>query len=269
MQENSALGRAQAMVRDLRRRCPWDRAQTRETIRPYLVEEVFELDYAVAEGEPLAIREEVADLLLHLAWQLVLAEERREFSADEVADVLVRKMQRRHPHLFDLGPAGQWEHLKRKERGRGVLSGLPPALPVLLMAYRLQERAASVGFDWPDTAGPLAKVREELGEVETALRAEATDAGPASPGLSATGEPVHPDPSQELTAEIGDLLFAVVNLARKAQVAPVMALEQANRKFQARFESVEALAAERGIDVATAGLEVLDGLWEEVKRAVD
>ena len=103
MQDRSALGRALLMVRDLRRRCPWDRVQTRETIRPYLVEEVFELDHAIAEGEPAAIREEVADLLLHLAWQLVLGEERGEFTPEEVATDLERKMRRRHPHLFDLG----------------------------------------------------------------------------------------------------------------------------------------------------------------------
>lgn len=257
------------MVRDLRRRCPWDRVQTRDTIRPYLVEEVFELDHAVSEGDPEAIREEVADLLLHLAWQLVLGEERREFSADEVADLLERKMQRRHPHLFDLGPAERWEQLKQKERARGALSGLPPALPALLMAYRLQERAATVGFDWPDTAGPLAKVREELAEVEHALRAALSDVAARPADASGTGEPLTPAPSEGLTAEIGDLLFAVVNLARKAHVAPAAALDHANRKFRSRFERVEALAAARGIDVATAGLEVLDGLWDEVKRAAD
>ena len=107
MQEKSALGRAQVMVRDLRQRCPWDRVQTRETIRPYLLEEVFELDHAIAQGNPAAIREEVADLLLHLAWQLVLAEETGEFTAEDVAQDLERKMRRRHPHLFDLGAAEQ------------------------------------------------------------------------------------------------------------------------------------------------------------------
>ena len=176
MQDNSALGRAQAMVRDLRERCPWDRAQTRETIRPYLVEEVFELDHALAEGRPEAIREEVADLLLHLGWQLVLGEELGEFTADHVATDLERKMRRRHPHLFDLGPAERWEQLKRREQPRGLLDGLPPALPSLLMAYRLQERAASVGFDWPDSEGPAAKVREELAEVESVISADRADA---------------------------------------------------------------------------------------------
>jgi ATP diphosphatase len=266
MQDNSALGRALAMVRDLRRRCPWDRAQTRETIRPYLVEEVFELDQAIADGEPGAIREEVADLLLHLAWQLVLGQERGEFTQAEVADDLEAKMRRRHPHLFDLGPAQQWERLKRKERSRGLLDGLPPALPGLLMAYRLQERAATVGFDWPDTAGAAAKVREELAEVEAA----ASDVGaPASAttAASSTGEPIHAQAPAALIAEIGDLLFAVVNLARKCHVDPASALDRANRRFRDRFRGLEHLAEERGIDMGTAGLAVLDGLWDEVKVA--
>jgi nucleoside triphosphate diphosphatase len=246
MQDNSALGRALAMVRDLRRRCPWDRAQTRETLRPYLVEEVLELDHALGEAEPEAIRGEVSDLLLHLAFQLVIAEERGEFTANEVADRLERKMRRRHPHLFDLGDAEPWERIKRRERHGKTLAGIVPTLPPLLKAYRLQERAASVGFDWPDTAGPLEKVREELTEVERELGSEEAA-------------------TERLTGEIGDLLFAVVNLARKAGVQPGPALDRANRKFRDRFEAIEGLCVERGIDLDTAGLEVLDGLWDEVK----
>jgi MazG family protein len=268
MQDKSALGRAVAMVRDLRDRCPWDRIQTRETIRPYLVEEVFELDHAISEGNSAAIREEVADLLLHLAWQLVLAEENSEFTAAEVAGDLERKMRRRHPHLFNLGERERWEALKRKEsrgRARGVLDGLPPALPALVMAYRLQERAATVGFDWPDTVGPLAKVREEIEEVAAAL-VEAEPAAETAPLAAESGEPVHAPASQAVTEEIGDLLFAVVNLARKAHVQPATALDAANRKFRQRFEAIERMATERGIDIPTAGLEVLDGLWDEVKR---
>ncbi|HEX9166030.1 MAG TPA: MazG nucleotide pyrophosphohydrolase domain-containing protein, partial [Gemmatimonadales bacterium] len=139
-----------AMVADLRARCPWDRVQTRETLRPYLVEEAHELDQALSSGDATTIREEVSDLLLHLAWQLVLARELGEFSPDDVAGDLEWKMRRRHPHLFDLGPRQPWERLKRQERERGLLEGLPSTLPDLLMAFRLQERAASVGFDWPD-----------------------------------------------------------------------------------------------------------------------
>lgn len=249
MQDKSALGRAIALVRDLRARCAWDRVQTRETLRPYLVEEVLELDHALSDDDAERIRDELGDFLLHLAWQLVLAQDRGEFSPDDVADTMERKMKRRHPHLFDLGPPEPWERLKRRERDGGVLGGLPSTLPDLLRAFRLQERAASVGFDWPDTRGPIEKVREELGEVEQEL-------------ASATGATGSCD---ALTDEIGDLLFAVVNLARKAGVQPGPALDRANRKFRERFESVEALAAARGITVHEAGLEVLDGLWEETK----
>jgi ATP diphosphatase len=249
-------------VRDLRNRCPWDRAQTRETLRPYLVEEVLELDQALAEGDIRQIQGEVSDLLLHLAFQLVIAEERQEFSAAEVADELEAKMKRRHPHLFDLGQAEPWEQIKRRERQGHVLAGIVPTLPSLLMACRLQERAASVGFDWPDTEGPIEKVREELAEVEDELRAlpgaesPALDPDPNAPGRT---------PSDELVDEIGDLMFAVVNLARKAGVQPGPALDRANRKFRRRFEALEQLATARGIDVETAGLESLDKLWNEVK----
>lgn len=255
MQENSALGRSMAMVRDLRIRCAWDRVQTRDTLRPYLIEEVHELDQALGSGDPAAIRSEVADLLLHLAWQLVLAEEGLEFTPDDAAGDLEAKMKRRHPHLFDLGPKEKWETLKREERrqeearsGRpGVLDGLPPTLPELLMAHRLQERAAGVGFDWPDTEGPAAKVREELEEVEVELGSALRSA-------------------RRLDHEVGDLLFSVVNLARKAGVHPGPALARANERFRRRFGAVEHLAVARGIDLHAAGLEVLDGLWEEVKE---
>jgi ATP diphosphatase len=262
MQDNSALGRAMTMVRDLRNRCAWDRAQTRETLRPYLVEEALELDHALGEGQPEEIRGEVSDLLLHLAFQLVIAEELGEFTGSDVAAELESKMRRRHPHLFELGDAEPWEHIKRRERSGHVLGGLIPTLPSLLLAQRLQERAASVGFDWPDVQGPLDKVREELTEVEEELRT----AG------SPSDAPQNPDPNaprlaptEELVDEMGDLLFAVVNLARKAGVQPGLALDRANRKFRQRFEGIERLAAERGIDVQSAGLEVLDELWEEVK----
>jgi MazG family protein len=251
------------MVRDLRERCPWDRAQTRESLRPYLVEEVLEVDQALAQNDPDLLRDEMGDFLLHLAWQLVLAEELGEFTAAEVADDLVTKMRRRHPHLFDLGPAQPWEHLKRRERTRGTLEGLPPTLPPLLCAFRLQERAASVGFDWNDVHGPLAKVREELREVEEHLPEAGKKVG-AKAGKYVEHTP-EPRASEELAEEIGDLLFAVVNLARKAGVAPGVALDRANRKFTERFRGVERLAAGRGIDLHTAGLARLDALWDEVK----
>lgn len=258
MQEKSALGRALATVRDLRKRCPWDRAQTRETLRPYLVEEVLELDAALREDDLEAIREEMGDFLLHLAWQFVIAEENGEFTPDDIGRELEAKMRRRHPHLYDLGPAEPWAQVKRREGPRGTFEGLPPTLPALMMAFRLQQRAAGLGFDWPDTAGPAAKVREELLEVEEHLPGPA----PADPAA----DPNQPAlPADALVNEIGDLLFAVVNLARKAHVDPTLALDRANRKFRERFGAIEGIAAERGVDVSAADLEVLDGMWEEVK----
>lgn len=252
--QDTPLERVIALVRDLRTRCDWDRAQTRETLRPYLVEEVLELDHALRDEDSIAIREELGDFLLHLAWQFVIAEERGEATPGEVADRIVRKMQRRHPHLFDLGLREPWEQLKRREGRRGVLAGLPPTLPDLLMAYRLQERAAGVGFDWPDAEGPAAKVREELDEV--------LEAAHGAPPASASGA-AH----DAVADEVGDLLFAVVNLARKLGVQPGPALDRANRKFRRRFEQVEAMAARRGVDMHGAGLAVLDGMWEEAKES--
>lgn len=262
MQDRSALGRALSVVRDLRKRCAWDRAQTRDSLRPYLVEEVLELDHALGEGDPAGIRDELSDLLLHLAFQLVIAEERHEFTAEEVAAGLEQKMRRRHPHLFDLGDAEPWEQIKRRERRGRTLAGLTPTLPPLLKAYRLQQRAASVGFDWPDPAGPLAKVREEAHEVELELARKRPGALPPRGDPNAPTAP----PTDALASEIGDLLFAVVNLARKSGVDPGTALDGANRKFVARFEEVERLADARGIDVEQAGLEALDELWDEAKR---
>ena len=254
MQADSALGRALALVRDLRKRCPWDAAQTPQTLRPYLVEETLELDQAIRRDDAARTRDELGDVLLNLAFQIVIAEERGQFDAETVTRGLEEKMHRRHPHLFGLGERPvSWEHGKREGgRGtRGTLDGLPPTLPALLMAYRLQERAAGVGFDWPDASGPLEKVKEETGELEHELGTE---------------RPTHHSPRLEVVDEIGDLLFAVVNLSRKLGVEPSQALERANDKFRTRFAGVEQLAAERGLELGRASLEDLDRLWDEVKR---
>jgi MazG family protein len=218
-------------------------------LRPYFVEESLELDHAIQSDDPEALRDELGDVLLHLAFQIVIAEERSQFNAEVVTRSLEEKMWRRHPHLFAGAPGsdhGGWELVKRREPRaggkRGTLAGLPPTMPPLLAAFRLQERAAGVGFDWPDAKGPIAKVKEELNEVERE-----------------TGS------TDRVEEEIGDLLFAVVNLARKVGLEPGRALERANEKFTARFEKIEKLAAERGLEMGRASLEELDGLWEEAK----
>ncbi len=264
MQGDSALGRAVVLVRDLRARCPWDAAQTPQTLRPYLVEETLELDQAIRHDDPGAVREELGDLLLNVAFQIVIAEERGQFGAEAVTRGLEEKMWRRHPHLFGLGdkPAS-WEHGKRGSRepgagSRSALAGLPPTLPPLLMAYRLQERTAGVGFDWPDARGPLEKVKEETSELEREMASERTTHHAPRTTPSASG--------QRIREEIGDLLFAVVNLARKLGVEPGQALERANDKFRARFAAVERLASERGLELGRATLAELDAIWDEVKR---
>src|SRR5581483_7266011 len=166
MQGDSALGRALDVVRQLRAQCPWDAAQTRATLRPYLVEEVLELDQGLARNDPAELCDELGDLLLHLAFQIVIGEEHGEFDAEAVTQSLEQKMRRRHPHLYgDAERPVSWELVKRETTpNKGarprLLSGLPPTLPPLLMAYRLQERAAGVGFDWPDARGPMEKVTE-------------------------------------------------------------------------------------------------------------
>ena len=248
---DAALGRALALVRDLRARCPWDHAQTRDTLRPYLVEEALELDQALRRGEPAELRDELGDLLLHLAFQIVIGEERHELDAEAVTRALEEKMWRRHPHLFADSKTPDhegWERVKKRERGAGsrTLRGLPDTLPPLLMAYRLQERAAGVGFDWPDAKGPLQKVKEELAELE-----------------AETGS----GKRERLEDEVGDLLFAIVNLARKLAIDPRAALERANDKFQRRFEAVEQLAEARGLELGRASLEELDQMWDEVKAS--
>lgn len=249
MQEPSALGRVVDLVRDLRARCPWDAAQTRETLRPYLVEEALELDQSLRSGDHREIMAELGDMMLHVAWQVVLGEEAGEFGSEDVTRGIEQKMWRRHPHLFGDAPRPEsWEKLKLEEhrgRRRSTLDGLPPTLPALLMAFRLQERAASAGFDWPDAKGPREKVDEELRELD-----------------AETAGGTH----QRIEDEIGDLLFAVVNLSRKLSVDPRAALERANERFSARFRTVERLAEERGIEMGKAELSELDALWNEAKR---
>lgn len=252
MSTDAALGRALAMVRDLRARCPWDAAQTPQTLRPYLVEEVLELDQAIAREETAGLAEELGDVLLHLAFQIVIAQEAGRLDAEAVTRSLEDKMKRRHPHLFDLGAKPRsWEHGKRSaaSASHGVLAGLPPTLPALLTAYRLQERAAGVGFDWPDAEGPLAKVREETEELERETRA--------------SGD-VNPEAVQD---EVGDLLFAVVNLARKLDLDAEHDLREATDRFGRRFAYMEETLEAAGRTVKSASPDEQNALWEEAKRA--
>jgi ATP diphosphatase len=187
----------------------------------------------------------------------VLAEERDAFGLGDVAAGLITKMKGRHPHLYGDAVKEPWERMKSKQR-RSLGEGLPAALPGLHRAHRLQDRAAGVGFDWPDVTGPAAKVEEELEEVRSELRDSPSPHPPGAP-------PIFDDRHYRLEAELGDLLFAVVNLCRKAGVHASIALDKANEKFEQRFTRMEQLAALRNIDVASVDLERLDDLWEEAK----
>lgn len=241
------LDRALALVRFLRAECPWDAEQTAESLVPHLLEEAHEVADAIHEGRTADLPDELGDLLLNLAFQIVVWEEDGALDADAVYRALEEKMVARHPHLFGVGQREDWETLKARARpeGRGVLSGIAKNLDPLTKAHRIQERVAGVGFDWEDYRGALEKVREELEEAREAIE---------------SGRPA------ETEEELGDLLFAVVNLTRLAGVHASTALAGANRKFRDRFERLEALARERGIRLEEAGLEVLDGLWDELKR---
>ncbi|HEX6560097.1 MAG TPA: nucleoside triphosphate pyrophosphohydrolase [Longimicrobiales bacterium] len=248
-ERKSVFDRSLDLVRFLRSNCPWDAAQTPQSLLPYLLEESHEVADAVSAGNEANLESELGDLLLNVAFQVILAEERGAFTGDDVVKHLEAKMRRRHPHLYGDGPAVPWEELKARERAdadQTFLSGIASGLDPLSRAHRIQERVSTVGFDWADARGAFDKVAEELEEVREALEA-------SSP--------------ESLEEELGDLLFAVVNLTRLTGTHSLQALQRANQKFTARFDKLEALAKSRGIVLGEASLEQLDALWNEIKRS--
>lgn len=258
MDDKATLNDTVALMRDLRKRCDWDAAQTHESLRPYLIEESLELDDALRQGDSPLMREELGDLLLQVLFHSVIAEERGEFDVHDVARGLIAKMQARHPHLYGDGVKEPWERMKSKKR-ESIADGLPVSLPPLHRAHRLQDRAAGAGFDWPDTSGPAIKIEEELAEVRQHLDARGT-VDPHEP-------PVLDSAHDELESELGDLLFACVNLCRKAGVHASLALDKANAKFERRFRVVEDEVRARGVPLGSLSLEELDAIWDSVKGA--
>ena len=259
-----------ARLRDPAGGCPWDLEQSFETIAPYTIEEAYEVAEAIRQNDRTALRDELGDLLLQVVFHAQMAQEDGSFDFDSVARGIAEKMIRRHPHVFGdddsdtrssaPGQTRAWEAQKAAERdaralaeGRtpSALDGVAVALPALLRAEKLQKRAARVGFDWPEAGPVFGKVLEEVAELREA--AAATRASKAV------------DPA--VSEEVGDLLFACVNLARHFGVEPEAALRAANAKFTARFHHVEAALGESGCHAATVGLAELDRLWEEAKQA--
>lgn len=240
----------------LRVKCPWDAKQTNESLRPNTIEEVYELAQALLGENTPEIRKELGDVLLHILFYAKIADEKGQFDIADVADSLNAKLIFRHPHVFgnvhadDAHQVEQnWEDIKLKERGgnRTVLAGVPAALPALVKAFRVQEKAANVGFDWETPEQVWAKVSEEIAEVGQAI---------------AAGE------RAAIDEEFGDLLFSVINAARLYKVNPENALELTNRKFIARFNYIEEQAVASGRTIRELTLEEMEQLWQQAKTAV-
>lgn len=250
----AAFGKLLDVLDTLRVRCPWDAKQTNESLRPNTVEEVFELVDALASDDAENIKKELGDVLLHVAFYSKIASEQGRFDIADVCTALTDKLIFRHPHIYgDVQAdsadkvAQNWEQIKLREKGgnKTVLAGVPSALPALIKANRIQEKAANVGFDWEDRSQVWDKVKEEAGEVEQEIASGNADA---------------------LEAEFGDLMFAVVNAARLYGVNPENALERTNRKFISRFNHLERRAKELGRSLKDMTLEEMDELWNEAKK---
>lgn len=249
-----AFGKLLDVLDELRVKCPWDAKQTNESLRPNTVEEVMELSDALMRDDVKDICKELGDVLLHIIFYAKIADEQSRFDIADVCDALREKLIFRHPHVFgteQVSNAEQviqnWEQIKLKEKGgnKTVLAGVPDSLPALIKCYRIQEKAANVGFDWEKREDVWDKVKEELAEVEAEMRKGDTE-------------------NEE--KEFGDLLFSIVNAARLYGVHPDTALEKTNRKFIARFNYVEAEAKKAGKSLKEMTLGEMDALWNEAKR---
>lgn len=237
---------------ELREQCPWDRKQTIATLRPLTIEELYELADAIVEEDWKSIGEELGDLLLHVAFYTRLAKEQEQFDMATVIDGICEKLISRHPHIYgdvqvkDEEEVKQnWEKLKMKEGKTSVLAGVPNSLPAIVKAWRMQEKAKKVGFEWENKADVWKKVEEEMGELQAAEQ---------------TGAQAH------IEEEFGDLLFSLVNYARFIGVDPELALEKTNRKFRDRFMRMEAVALAGQRDLSTMSLEEMDAIWNSIKK---
>ncbi|MDE6483894.1 MAG: nucleoside triphosphate pyrophosphohydrolase [Duncaniella sp.] len=248
-----ALGRVIDTLDILRVKCPWDAKQTNESLRPNTIEEVYELCDALIASDDVNIRKELGDVLLHVLFYAKIGEEKGAFDIADVADALNDKLIFRHPHVFGETKVDStdevlqnWEQLKLKEKGgnRSVLAGVPKALPAMIKADRIQEKAANVGFDWTSREQVWDKVKEEVDEF-----AQAVSSGSAS----------------DMEEEMGDVLFSIINAARLYHINPENALEKTNRKFISRFNHIERRAAETGTQLKDMTLEQMDALWNEAK----
>lgn len=254
-----ALGEILDTLDTLRVKCPWDAKQTNESLRPNTIEEVYELCQALIEEDNPNICKELGDVLLHVLFYAKIGEEKQAFDIADVADKLNRKLIFRHPHIFGDVTAKDahevemnWEQIKLKEKdgNHAVLKGVPQALPALIKAFRIQEKAANAGFDWEQPADVWEKVKEEEAEVERELTSPAAD-------------------HDRIEEEFGDLLFSVINAARLYKVNPENALERTNRKFISRFNYIEEQAKAKGLKLNEMTLDQMETLWQEAKSKLN
>lgn len=253
-QASSALERLIHIVKKLRSPdgCEWDRAQTSKSLRPYLLEEAYEVIESINEEDPQKIKEELGDLLLHIVFQAELGNEKNDFHLAESIDHISEKLIRRHPHVFgDTKVNGEadikknWEEIKKAEGRKSLMEGLPKSLPALLQARRIQERAAEVNFEWDNIDPVWAKLHEEIDELKEAVTAKDVD---------------------KIEDEMGDVLFSIVNLSRFLRTNPEEALKRTNKKFISRFQKIEQHLEARSLGFSDMSLEELDKIWEASKK---
>lgn len=251
MQYSQSLERLRSIMDELREQCPWDKKQTIHTLRPQTIEEIYELSDSIVNEDWKGIKEELGDMLLHIVFYSKIGAEQGQFTLDEVIEGVCNKLVNRHPHIYsnvkveDEDAVKQnWEKIKQKEGKKSVLSGIPPSMPALVKALRLQEKTKTVGFEWENAGQVLDKVNEEMLELQEAI---------------ASGD--HAD----MQGEFGDVIFAMINYARFIKVDPELALEQTNKKFMRRFQRVEELAAADGKSLHDMTLWEMDALWNIVK----
>lgn len=247
-----SIERLRRIMDELREQCPWDRKQTIHTLRQLTLEETYELADAITEENWKGLKEELGDILLHLVFYSRIAAEQQHFTFDDVIEAVCNKLVARHPHIYDSVKVSNeeevkqnWEKLKLKEGKKSILEGVPPSLPAVLKALRLQEKTKQVGFEWEHTGQVKAKVEEELAELY-----EAVDDGR----------------QERIEDEFGDVLFALVNYARFIHVDPEHALEKTNKKFMRRFQQIEEAAAGQGRNLHDMSLAEMDALWNEIKK---
>ena len=286
-----ALDRLLVIMERLRAECPWDREQTFLSLRNNTIEEAYELTEAIETGNMAEIRKELGDVLLHIVFYSLMAQEQGAFDIADVANSLCDKLIYRHPHVFgdvaaeDAGTVTRnWEQLKlhEKDRPKGVLSGVPRSMPAMTKAYRLSQKAASAGFDWPSKEAVWEKVREEIGELEAEMRGGDSTQGQVAESVlrAAASRPLQPSPVRSplpaeagtvsgsfeaLEGEMGDVFFALVNAARLYGIDPELALERCNKKFIRRFQYIEARTADEGRELRDLTPGQWEELWQEAK----